>query len=330
MSVIDVHTHFLPYEILDYFASDDGPEAVGVEDRPGRDPLVVHANGLRYPAFPLFHDAAAKLEQMDRDGIDRAVVSVVPTLLLYDLEPAETARAHRIVNDAAVAFVERGAGRLAAMAAVPLTDPDAAVQELRRAHGLGLRGVEIGTSARDVMLDDPALDGFWAAAAELGAPVMIHPYAMMLSEPEPALQGYHLANAVGNPHETYGAASRLIVGGVLDRHPGLRVLLVHGGGSFPYQLGRLSHAYSAREDTSAVARRDPREYREHFLFDTVVFDERALGYLIAFAGDRQVLFGTDVPFDMADLSALEHVPRIADGDTAALILGGNAERVFGL
>ncbi|HWM11433.1 MAG TPA: amidohydrolase family protein [Solirubrobacteraceae bacterium] len=330
MTVIDVHTHFLPYEILEYFASDDGPDGVGVEERPGRDPLVVHANGLRYPAFPLFHDAAAKLEQMDRDGIDRAVVSIVPTLLLYDLDPAETARAHRIINDAAVTFAERGGDRLSAMAAVPLTDPDAAVEELRRAHGLGLRGVEIGTSARDVMLDDPALDGFWSAAEELGLPVMIHPYAMMLSEPEPALRGYHLANAVGNPHETFGAAGRLIVGGVLDRHPGLRFLLVHGGGSFPYQLGRLAHAYGAREDTRAVAKRDPREYLEHFLFDTVVFEERALEYLVAFAGDEQVLFGTDLPFDMADLSALQHVPRVASGEAAERILGGNAARVFGI
>src|SRR6185295_19314585 len=85
-TVIDVHTHFIPTEILDYFASADGPDAVGVEEREGRDPLVVHSNGLRYPVFPLFHDPAAKLEQMDRDGIDRALVSIVPTLFLYDLE----------------------------------------------------------------------------------------------------------------------------------------------------------------------------------------------------------------------------------------------------
>jgi aminocarboxymuconate-semialdehyde decarboxylase len=328
--VTDVHTHFIPSGILDYFASADGPDAVGVEEREGRDPLVVHSNGLRYPVFPLFHDPAAKLEQMDRDGIDRAVVSIVPTLFLYDLEPEDMARAHRIINDAAAAFAARGDGRLAAMAVVPLPDPDAAVAELRRAHELGLRGVEIGSSALGVMLDDPALDPFWAAAAELGDPVMIHPYAMMLGEPEPALRGYHLANAVGNPHETYGAASRLIVGGVLDRHPELRVLLVHGGGSFPYQLGRLSHAYGAREDTSAVAAHDPRDYLRNLLFDTVVFDERALAYLVGFAGDDQVLFGTDIPFDMADLSGLEHVPRVASGDAAQRILGGNAERLFRL
>jgi aminocarboxymuconate-semialdehyde decarboxylase len=330
MTVVDVHTHFLPREIVNYFASAEGPDAVSVEERPGRDPLVVHANGLRYPVFDLFHDAAAKLAQMDRDGIDRSVVSIVPTLFLYELEPEETARAHRIINDAAAAYVARGGGRLAAMAAVPLNHPEAAVAELRRAHGLGLRGVEIGTSAGELTLDAPELDGFFAAAAELGTPVMIHPYAMMLAEPEPGLRGFHLANAVGNPHETYTAASRLIVGGVLDRHPGLRVLLVHGGGAFPYQLGRLSHAYEAREETRAIARRAPADYLEHFLFDTIVFEPRALAFLLALAGDERVLFGTDLPFDMADASALEFVPKLAEGDAAARILGANALRCFAL
>ena len=330
MTVVDIHTHFLPLEIVDFFASGDAPQGIAVSERAGRDPLIVHANGLRYPVFPLFHDVAAKLEQMDRDGIDRALVSIAPTLFLYELEPSETARAHRIINDAAAGLVTRGGGRIAAMATVPLNDPQAAVAELRRAHGLGLRGVEIGTSAGAHTLDAPELDPFWAAAAELGTPVMLHPYAMMLADPEPGLRGFHLANAVGNPHETYTAAGRLIVGGVLDRHPGLRVLLVHGGGAFPYQLGRLGHAYEAREETRAVARRPPAEYLEHFLFDTVIFDERALAFLVTLAGDGHVLFGTDVPFDMADLSALELVPRIAGGERAGRILGANAERWFGL
>ncbi|MGH2949874.1 MAG: amidohydrolase family protein [Solirubrobacteraceae bacterium] len=330
MSVVDVHTHFVPLEIVEYFASPDGPPGVSVERREGRDPLIVHANGLRYPVFPLFHDAAAKVEQMDRDGIDAAVVSVVPTLFLYELEPEETAHAHRVMNDAAAAYAERGAGRIAAMATVPLNDPAAAVAELRRAHHeLGLRGVEVGTSAGPLTLDAPELDPFFAAAAELGAPVMLHPYAMMLAEPEPGLRGFHLANVVGNPLETFVAASRLIVGGVLDRHPDLRVLLVHGGGSFPYQLGRLGHAYHARTETREVARREPASYIDSFLFDTVIFDERALAFLIALAGEERVLFGTDAPFDMADQSGLELVPRVAP-DGAGRILGGNAARCYGL
>ena len=134
---------------------------------------------------------------------------------------------------------------------------------------------------------------------------------------------------IGNPLETFIGASRMTVGGVLDGHPSLRVLLVHGGGSFPYQLGRLSHAYHARSETGALARRDPAEYLDNFLFDTVIFDRQALKFLVSVAGASRVLFGSDLPFDMADTSALETVPSVAPDDEE-MILGGNAVECFRL
>jgi aminocarboxymuconate-semialdehyde decarboxylase len=302
-----------------------------VVDREGRDPLIAHANGLQYPVFPLFHDPAEKLAQMDRDGIDVSLCSIVPSLFLYELDPADTLRAHRVINDAAVGYAGRSGGRIAALATVPLNDPALAAQELRRACGeLGLVGVEIGPSVGEMMLDDARLDGFWTAATELDVPVMLHPYLNMVAKPGPDLQGFHLANVVGNPVETFVAASRLIVGGVFDRHPDLRVQLVHGGGAFTYQLGRLEHAYEAREDTRSVAQREPASYLDRFLFDTITFEPRALAFLLELAGPDAVLFGTDLPFDMADLSPLQTLPQIADAVTAEKALGANALRAYGV
>lgn len=327
--IVDVHTHFLPLEVVDFFASADAPDAVRVEDREGRDALLVHKNGLAYPVFSVFHEPAAKLAEMDRLGIDFALVSIVPTLFLYELEPAETARTHRAINDAAANYTARGGGRLGAMGTVPLNNPDAAVRELHRCADLGLKGVEIGTSAGSLALDAPDLDPFFAAAAELGMPVMLHPYEMMLQEPPPGLQGFHLANVIGNPQETFIAASRLMVAGVLDKHSGLKILLVHGGGSLPYQFGRLQHAYHGRSETRSVAHRAPSEYLNSFLFDTVVFDDRALAFLLTMVGEDRVLFGTDLPFDMADLSAIESVAKLT-GCNREAILGANALRCFDL
>jgi len=267
---------------------------------------------------------------MDRDGIDVSVISLSPSLFLYWADPGETARVHRVVNDAAAALVERGGDRLTALATVPLNDPPAAAAELRRARTeLGLVGAEIGTSAGEVMLDDLILEPFFAAAEELAMPLLLHPYTNMISPPGPGLTGFHLANVIGNPMETFVAAARLIVGGVLDRHPGLRIQLVHAGGAFPYQLGRLDHAYEARSETKATAEREPSSYLRNFLFDTIAFDRRALQFLIELAGPGQVLFGTDIPFDMADLSAREIAqwgdPRIADR-----VLGENALEIYGI
>jgi len=330
-TVVDAHTHFVPLEFVDFLRGSGAGTGTEVIDRDGRDPLISHDNGLQYPVFGLFHDPAEKLAQMDRDGIDLSLCSIVPSLFLYEIDPEQTLRAHRVINDAGVAYAERSEGRIAVLATVPLNDPALAQAELRRACGeLGLVGVEIGPSVGDMMLDDPRLDAFYTAATDLDVPIMLHPYLNMVSKPGPDLRGFHLGNVVGNPTETFVAASRMIVGGVFDRHPDLRVQLVHAGGAFPYQLGRLEHAYGAREETRSVAEREPAAYLDRFLFDTIVFDERGLRFLLELVGPDAVLFGTDIPFDMADLSALETLPRIAGADVAEKALGGNALRAYGL
>jgi aminocarboxymuconate-semialdehyde decarboxylase len=330
MPVVDVHTHFIPDEFVEVLRAGAGPEGMAIVERDGREPLIAHDNGLRYPVLPEFNAVEAKLAQMDRDGIDVSVVSVSPTLFLYWASPQEALRTARLLNDAGRNLAAASDGRIFAMASVPMNDPVAAATELRRAHReLGAVGVEIGTCVEQVQLDDESLDPFYEAAAELAMPVMLHPYLSMMSAPDPGMSGFHLANVVGNPFETFVAAARMIAGGVFDRHPALRVQLVHAGGSLPFQLGRLEHAYEVRDETSAVARRRPTDYLENLLFDTIVFEPRSLDYLISLVGRERVLFGTDVPFDMADLSALEDRARL-DPETAEAVLGANAISAYGL
>jgi aminocarboxymuconate-semialdehyde decarboxylase len=328
--VVDVHTHFIPEELVDLIDSGHGPSGLSVDRRPDKDPLIVHDNGLRYPALRIFRETGARLEYMDEQGIDVSVISIVPSLFLYWLEPAETAAACRLLNDAVGRMAAESGGRVAAMAAVPLNDPPAAAEELRRAHAeLGVVGVEIGASVEATQLDDPELDVFFAAASELGLPVMVHPYVSMIAAPDAATSGFHLGNVIGNPVETFIAGCRLLVGGVFDRHPDLRVLLVHGGGALPYQIGRLEHAYEVREETSSVAGKPPLSYLDNLRFDSAVFDRRALQHLLALAGPERVLFGSDLPFDMGDGSALR-LGEWADAETAGRVLGLNASELFGL
>jgi aminocarboxymuconate-semialdehyde decarboxylase len=328
--VVDVHTHYIPEELIDLIDSGHGPSGLAVERRAGRDPLIVHDNGLRYPALHVFRDVEARLAYMDEHGIDISVISISPSLFLYWLESGETAAACRLLNDAAGRMAAQSGGRVAAMAAVPLNDPAAAAEELRRAHAeLGVVGVEIGASVEGTQLDDPALDQFFATAAALRLPVMVHPYVSMIAPPDAATLGFHLGNVIGNPVETFIAGCRMLVGGVFDRHPELRVMLVHGGGALPYQIGRLQHAYEVREETSAVARKPPLAYVENLRFDTAVFDRRALEHLTAIAGPERIMFGSDLPFDMGDASALT-IRDWAEPETADRILGLNASELFGL
>jgi aminocarboxymuconate-semialdehyde decarboxylase len=329
--VVDVHTHYIPEELIELIHSGKGPTGLTVERREGKDPLIIHDNGLRYPAFEVFRDHRARLAYMEERGIDVALISISPSLYLYWLDPGETAEISRILNDAAARMAREADGRLHAMATVPMNDPAAAAEELRRTREeLGVVGVEIGTSVGTRQLDSPDLDVFFAAAAELGMPVMLHPYLSMITEPGTDTQGYHLANVIGNPLETFVAGCRLTVGGVFDRHPDLRVLLVHGGGAFPYQLGRLQHAYQVREETRITAKRSPLDYLDNLRFDTVLFEGAPLRYLLELVGPDRVLFGTDLPFDMGDDSALREVGDGSDQGLADRVLGGNALELFGI
>ena len=319
---------FFPPSLIALSRTGHGPGGLRVENRAGAE-FVIH-KGLTYELPELLYRMNRRIEQMDRDGIDISVLALVSNLFLYELDPQEIIDLCRVANDDVAQMCSAAPDRLFGMATLPLNDPQAAVAELQRAHtDLGLVAVCMGTSVGDVMLDDPSLDPVYALAEECSMPLMLHPYIYMMVDPPRGAEGFHLPNVIGNPLETVVAGFRLIVGGTLDRHPGLEVQLSHGGGNFPYQLGRLQHAYEERGDTSAIALKPPTEYLDQFLFDTVIFDLDTLEFLIAKAGISRVVFGTDIPFDMADTLPLRIVQ---DGDVGwgAEVLGGNAMRSYNL
>jgi aminocarboxymuconate-semialdehyde decarboxylase len=179
-----------------------------------------------------------------------------------------------------------------------------------------------------IPLDDERFEPFFAAAAELDVPVMLHPYH---TGAPPELADFYMRNLVGNPLETGVAASRLILSGCLDRHPQLTIILVHGGGFMPYQVGRLDHGFRVRRETSARINAPPSSYLRRFYFDTVTHASLPLKFLVELVGADRVVFGTDIPFDMADL----HFKKILAGtglDEATLdtINWANTSRILHL
>jgi aminocarboxymuconate-semialdehyde decarboxylase len=316
--------------VVDFLRS--GEFALGrAEERPGSGTWIVAESGLQFPLTPLFHDVEAKLAWMDARGIDVSLTSIAAPFFMYELAPSEAVSLAEAINDAAVKLAAESGGRLVGVATVPLNAPELAARELRRACGeLGLKGVEIGTSLGETMLDDSSLDPFFAAAAELGVPVFLHPYTAMLGLLHVSgFERFFLLNSVGNPLETHLAAARLILGGVFDRHPRLTVQLSHGGGGLPYQLARLDRTYAMREQVRELASRPPSEYRGNLLFDTVVYGRAQLEFLIELVGADRVVFGTDHPFDVADATGLE-AGAFLSADAAASVLGTNATRAYNL
>jgi aminocarboxymuconate-semialdehyde decarboxylase len=201
--------------------------------------------------------------------------------------------------------------------------PDLAVSELETAiTKLGLRGVQILTSVNGSELSDPNYRPFFAKAEELGAFIMLHPNGFTEGR---RFTDYYFNNVVGNPLETTLALHQLIFSGTLARFPELKILSVHGGGYLPAYSGRIDHAWGARDDSHASLPLPPSAYLRQVYFDTVVFTEHQLAYLIDVFGADRILMGTDYPFDMGEYDPIGHVSALElDAKTFSAVCGGNA------
>ena len=311
--VTDIHTHFVPPEFAERARTGNALDGVTTERRDGTE-WMRHRQGYLYPLTPEFYDVSAKLQQMDHLGVEMSILSLSPTLFFYWLEAAAADEFCVEANDALAAFVAQS-DRLQGVASVPLQDPDRAAAELRRAVvDLGLRGVEVGTTMETVPLDDARFEPFFATAEELNVPVMLHPYYVGL---RPQLADFYMTNLTGNPLETCVAASRMILSGFLDRHPRLKVVLVHAGGFMPYQVGRLDHGFRVRPETKAAIAQPPSTYLRRFWYDTITHAAVPLKFLIELVGVDRVALGTDLPFDMADIR-FERILSTAGLDREAL------------
>src|SRR5665213_2152133 len=187
--------------------------------------------------------------------------------------------------------------------------------------------VEISTSAGAVELSHPSLDCFWERAEGLGALIFIHPWGCSLGA---RLGEHYLANTVGNPTETTLAASHIVFSGLLDRRPGLRLLLAHGGGYLPIYIGRSDHAWAVRPE-ARTAQRPPSEYLRELYFDSLVYSPEALRALVGQVGAGRVMLGSDFPFDMGVSDPVERLAQAElgagafeaiRGATACALLGG--------
>jgi aminocarboxymuconate-semialdehyde decarboxylase len=315
----DVHNHAVPRAAVELLRSGDG-YPIKVEGN------FMEADRVRAELTPVFVDPAAKLEQLAEVGLDAAVVSGSPALFAYEADPDRGASLCRAVNRGLAEFCTHEPARLRWIAHVPLQAPDVAAELLTEAAGAGAVGSQIGTSVAGTPLAEAGLDRFWAAAEEHDMALMLHP---AYNNPHPGLEGYHLQNAIGNQLETTIAAERLIVTGLLDRHPRLRLLLVHAGGYMPWQAGRLRHAATVRPEL-ADSPPDPFSYFGRIVVDTITHDTASLRFLVERVGADNVAMGTDLPFDMATPQPLEALEEAVDTDTARRITEETPRRLFRL
>lgn len=313
---LDCHAHYV--SPLALRSAREHPERYGVhlEAAPtGGERAVMGGEGPRRSFPPELLALSDRGERLP--GITHQVVGPWMDMSGYRLPEGEAARWCSLINDAFAEDVANTNGtlRFTPLATMPMQVPKTAARELERCVAShNFRGAMIGTNIDGLNLDEPRFDPVWQQAQELRVPVVLHPYHVLGAD---RLGRYWLENAIGNPTDTTVAAASLIFGGVLDRFPDLQFVLVHGGGFFPYQRGRLDQARRTRPEANIQLSQMPSDYVRRFLYDSIVFSPGALRYLVDTVGADRVMLGSDYPFDMGDptpVSTLEQArfePEVA-------------------
>lgn len=328
--IVDVHTHVYPRTYLDALATRD--ELPCVSDRVGDAGLFkIFPDDAGREITPDYWSLESKLDYMDAAGIDRSVVSLGNPWL----DPFGAAQSLELadrLNAEMAEYEEATAGRVVAMGCLPSGSVDDVVATIETiAQTRGLYGVATGTRIAGMLFDDPRLEPVWGAFARYGIAVLVHPhYGVGVEETDG--YGHALQLALSFPYETTLALTKLVMSGVLDRHPDLRILGSHGGGTLPYLAGRLDGCWSPDSVARSVRELAPSTGFEKLYLDALVYHPRALAAAIELVGVEKVMFGTDHPFAIADpaqnIGAIHAV--VADERDRAAVLSGNAIALFGL
>jgi len=325
--IVDVHAHGLSEDFIIAAAND--PHGWRVEIAAPRRYIAADYG----PLDLLLYDIEGRLSHLRARDVALQLISPPPPLVAAPGHAADVTLT-RALNASTAKLVADAEGMLAGLAAPAVGEPGRAADELRTAiERHRFWGVMLPSSAGDRPLDDPAFESLFAAIEEMQLFAFMHPTGSYLSA---GLRDFTLPIVVGWPTETSIAVARLIFSGTLKRHPELKLVLAHGGGTLPYLLGRLDLAYSApRHEANPACRahidHPPSHYLRQLHFDSAVLNPKALDFLIDEMGADRVLFGSDFPYEIGDadgaiaLSAL----KATTAEIRDAVLSGNAKRLVG-
>lgn len=296
---IDIHTHILPKNwpnLKEKYGYGGFVQLEHYKPRCAR--MMIDDEVFREVQDNLW-DPDVRIKDCRHQKVDMQVLSTVPVMFNYWAKPEHTLDLCKILNDHIAGVVNDYPGKFKGFGTLPMQSSKLSITELERCRNdLGLAGVEIGTHIHGKNLDDESLFEVFEAAEELGAAVFIHPWDMLGKE---RMSKYWTPWLVGMPAESALAICSMIFGGVFERLKKLRVCFAHGGGSFPFTIGRIEHGFNVRPDLVAIKNKiKPRKYLGKFYLDSLVHDQNALRFIIDLIGEDKVIMGSDYPFPLGE------------------------------
>jgi aminocarboxymuconate-semialdehyde decarboxylase len=329
MSAIDVHTHIVPERFPAYAGRNrDVPWPSMAEAHACHKHVMISGKVYRTVADGSW-SVPRRLEEMGRQRVARQALSPMPELLSYWL-PLDDARAMiRYLNEQIAEMVAAAPDRFVGLGCVPLQDTEKAIDELTFCmEKLRFPGVEIASHVNGTSIGDARFEPFFAACEKLGAAIFVH---ALRPAGQDRIVGPFIEQAVCFPGDIALGAASMITGGIGMRHPKLKIAFSHGGGALPMLLPRLVHAWKNVPKSREGLAESPEVIAKRFFYDDLVFEPKAIRFLVETYGASQVMLGTDYPFAMGDTDPLATLEKAGfDAATAQAITSGNARRYLSL
>ncbi|CAG9614940.1 hypothetical protein BACCIP111899_04174 [Bacillus rhizoplanae] len=293
--MFDMHTHFIPPEVLLWVKDNQHlVHAKWEKKAPHQADFLTINNKWGFELKESFINPGLYMQEQEKVGVSHSLVSPIPQLFMYDFPEDVTSELSAVYNRSLANWIHDNGNRLSALATIPLNNSIRAANELKHAMNLGLKGAIIGPGLSNIMLTNEFFIPFWEEANHQKAIIFIHP---LLCE-DPRLKQRMMPNLIGVPWETTICAADLLLSGLLDKYPNVKILLAHGGGFLPYQIGRLNKGYEKWTGVSASLQDSPQEYLRRFWYDTVLWNDASIDYLTEVVGEDKVVPGSDFPFDL--------------------------------
>jgi aminocarboxymuconate-semialdehyde decarboxylase len=326
---IDFHTHIIPEEFTELTSHLTGEKWPKLERTCACGANIMIAGKVFREVTDQVWSPEKRIIDMERENVDIQVLSPIPVTFSYWAPLKEAEQLARLQNDFIADTCKNNPTKFIGLGTVPMQDTAAAIREMDRCvNELGLKGIELGTNINGNNLDDPSFLEFFEMAEKWNVPLFIHPWETLGKERMPR---HNLMYTVGMPSETALAGASLILGGVMDKYPNLKICFAHGGGALPYLLPRLDQGWKVWPHLRLLEN-PPSHYAKKFYFDSLVNEPVNLKYLIENFGYEKVIMGSDYPFLLREVppgKVIDNTEGLTE-EQAAAMLGKNALRFLNI
>ena len=330
MFKIDIHTHILPGNLNKLTETFSDPRFLQLDKLDEQNAILKKdQQSFRKVGCNCWH-APERIKDCNKTDVDMQVLSTIPVLFSYWADDAECLKLSQFLNDHISHIVRENPEYFLGLGTIPMQNTDLAIEEMDRCvNELKFPGIEIGSNVNGKNLSEEAFHPIFKHAEKIGCSIFVHPWEMM---GQSDMKKYWLPWLVGMPAETSRAICSIIFGGILDKYPALKIAFAHGGGAFPFTIGRIEHGFNVRPDLCAIDNeRLPSSYLENIYVDSLVHDEKAMSFLIDTLGENQIALGSDYPFPLGE----HHPGKLIEGmdlpdSTKQRLLAGTALEWLGL